>query len=173
MVGQWCDRKVLQKGAGKRIECLTLCDDCHKSELMEKNILKSIEINTASSKVWNALINPDVITQFLPGVEIITDWKVGSELIFVHNDEGKQIRDKGVILDFVPTHLLRHTYWTPFSGLDDKPEHYTTISYSLSEENNKTILTVAQTNFNSEEWWQNSLAGWDDVLTTIKQIVER
>lgn len=140
---------------------------------MEKNITKSIEINTASSKVWNALINPDIITQCLPGVEIVTDWKVGSELIYVHNQQGQQTNDRGIILDFVPTHLLRHTYWTPFSGLEDKPENYTTIAYSLSEVDNKTILTVNQTNFNSEEWWKNSQAGWDYVLTTIKQIVER
>ncbi|WP_315824162.1 SRPBCC domain-containing protein [Paraflavitalea speifideaquila] len=140
---------------------------------MEKSINKSIEINTAASKVWNALINPDIITQFLPGVEVITDWKVGSELIFVYDQAGNQVRDKGIILDFVPTHLLRYTYWTPYSGLEDHPEHYTTITYSLSEENNKTLLTVNQINFNCEQWWQNSLAGWDDVLATIKEIVER
>ena len=140
---------------------------------MEKHITKSIEINTASSKVWNALINPDIITQCLPGVEIVTDWKVGSELIYVHARQGQRTSDRGIILDFVPTHLLRHTYWTPFSGLEDKPENYTTIAYSLAEVDNKTILTVNQTNFNSEEWWKNSQAGWDYVLTTIKQIVER
>lgn len=139
---------------------------------MERNITKSIDINTSPAKVWNALVNPDIITQYLHGVETITDWKVGSELIFVHHQQDKQVRDKGVILDFVPPHLLRHTYWTPYSGLEDKPEHYTTISYSLTEENNKTILTVTQTNFNSEEWYRNLLTGWDDVLATIKKIVE-
>jgi uncharacterized protein YndB with AHSA1/START domain len=140
---------------------------------MENSINKSIEINTIASKVWNALINPDIITQYFPGVETITNWKVGSELIFVHHHQGKQMKDKGTILDFVPPHLLRHTYWTPFSGLEDNPGNYTTVTYSLAEENHKTILTVTQTNFNNEEWYKNSLAGWDDVLSTIKQIVER
>ncbi|WP_162915528.1 SRPBCC family protein [Paraflavitalea soli] len=139
---------------------------------MEKNIIKSIEINTAASKVWNALINPDIIIQYFPGVETQTDWKPGNEIRFIHQQQGQSVSDKGIILDFVPPHLLRHTYWTPFSGLDDKPEHYTTVSYSLSETDNRTILTVTQTNFNSEEWWRNSQAGWDDVLTTIKKIVE-
>ena len=139
---------------------------------MEKSIVRSIEINTASSKVWNALVNPDIIKQYFPGVETITDWKVGSELIFVHNQQGQVVRDKGVVLDIVPPHLLRHTYWTPYSGLEDKPENYTTVSYSLTEVDNKTILTVNQTNFNSEEWRRNSQAGWDQVLATIKQFVE-
>lgn len=139
---------------------------------MEKKIVKSKSINTIASKVWNALINPDTITQFLPGVETVTDWKPGSEIRFIHHQQGQQIQDKGVILDFVPPHLLRHTYWTPSSGLEDKPEHYTTIAYSLSEEDNKTILTVTQTNFNSEEWWRKSQEAWDEVLTIIKKIVE-
>lgn len=140
---------------------------------MEQHISKSIEINTTLAKVWNALVNPDIIAQYFPGVETITDWKVGSELIYVHNQQGQPVRDKGLILDFVPPHLLRHTYWTPFSGLEDKPENYTTVSYSLAEVDNKTVLTVTQTNFQSDEWLRNSLAGWDNVLATIKQIVER
>lgn len=140
---------------------------------MSKSIIKSIEVNTAVSRVWNALVNPDIITQYFPGVAIITDWKTGSELIFIHDPQGKQIKDKGIILDIVSPHLLRHTYWTFYSGLDDKPENYTTVTYSLTEVNNKTILTVEQTNFNSDEWWRNAQLGWDQVLATIKQIVER
>lgn len=172
MAGPLKDRKDHLKESGKRIECVTLQDHCDKSYRMEKNIVKSIEINTAASKVWNALINPDIITQYFPGVETKTDWKPGSDILFIHNQQGKQVSDKGVILDFVSPHLLRHTYWTPYSGLEDKPEHYTTVSYSLTETDNRTILTVTQTNFNSEEWWRNSQSGWDDILTTIKKIVE-
>ncbi len=170
MAGPLKDRRDHLKGSGRRIECVTLGSDRHKTDRMENNIVKSIEINTAASKVWNALINPDIITQYFPGVETRTEWKQGGEVRFIHHHQGKEISDKGVIIDFVPTHLLRHTYWTPFSGLDDRPEHYTTVSYNLTETDNRTILTVTQTNFNSEEWWRNAMLGWDDVLTTIKKL---
>lgn len=139
---------------------------------MDKSITKSIEINTPASKVWNALINPNLISQYLPGVEAITDWKPGSEVKYVHSEGDKKVIDKGTILDAVPPHLLRHTYWTPYSGLDDRPENYTIISFSLKETDNKTVLSVEQTNFRNDEWWRNSLTGWDDVLTTIKRIIE-
>lgn len=139
---------------------------------MEKNISKSIEINTSASKVWNALINPNLIPQYLPGVEAVSDWKPGSTVQYIHREGGMEIIDKGVVLDAVSPHLLRHTYWTPYSGLEDTPENYTTITMSLKETDNKTVLSIEQTNFHSEDWWRNSMAGWEDVLTTIKRIIE-
>ena len=45
-------------------------------------VSESIEIHEAPSKVWDALTNPEIIKKYLFGTETITDWKVGSEIIF-------------------------------------------------------------------------------------------
>src|SRR6478609_348558 len=119
----------------------------------ELAINKSIEINSEPSGVWAALIDPAMINQYFPGAETITNWQIGSEILFVHHYNGQTFTNKGVILDFIPNHLLRYTYWTIFSETEDKPENYTTITYSLSQSNGITTLTLTQTNFKNEKWY--------------------
>ena len=136
-------------------------------------ILKSIDINSSPIKVWNVLTNPEMIEQYFTGAETITNWEIGSEIIFIHIYEGQEFKNKGVILDFNPSHLLSYTYWTAFSNTEDKPENYTTITYTLTEVNDKTKLTLKQTNFKSVEWYQGLETGWNTVLAKIKEIAER
>ena len=40
----------------------------------------SIEIKTPTAKVWQALIIPELIKQYLFGTEAISDWKAGSTI---------------------------------------------------------------------------------------------
>jgi uncharacterized protein YndB with AHSA1/START domain len=135
-------------------------------------ISKSIDINATLSEVWDTLINPEMITQYFTGAETITNWQVGSEIVFIHIYEGKKIKNKGVILKLEPNHALRYTYWTAFSNTEDKPENYTTITYALTEINEKTRLTLTQTNFKNIDWYQALEIGWDAVLIKIKEIAE-
>ena len=136
-------------------------------------ISKSIDINTDPSRVWDTLVNPEKIKQYFTGAETVTDWQIGGEIVFIHNYEGQEFTNKGVILHFAVNRLLQYTYWTAFSKTEDRPENYTTITYQLAERNNKTTLTLTQTNFKNEEWYQALETGWDNVLTKIKEISER
>ena len=135
-------------------------------------ISKSININSVPSLVWDALINPAKIKQYFTGAETITDWQVGSQIIFTHTYEGKVFINKGVILDFDSNRLLRYTYWTPFSNTEDKPENYTIITYLLTDRNDSTNLMLTQTNLKNEEWYLNLEIGWNTVLSKIKDLVE-
>ena len=45
-------------------------------------VSKSIIVNANNDKVWKALTNPEIIKEYLYGTETLTDWKVGSEIIF-------------------------------------------------------------------------------------------
>ena len=48
-------------------------------------VSKSVITNANQDKVWNALTNPEIIKEYLFGTETITDWKVGSEIVFQAN----------------------------------------------------------------------------------------
>jgi uncharacterized protein YndB with AHSA1/START domain len=87
--------------------------------------------------------------------------------------QGKPYEDKGTILELVPNQLLKSTYWSGMSGLEDKPENYNTVTYSLSEEDRKTILTVTQDNNPTKESATHSESNWGIVLKGIKEIVEK
>jgi len=139
-------------------------------------VSETIDINAEPSKVWNALTNPEIIKKYLFGTETITDWKVGSEIIFQgeygENKEYKY-RDKGVILENVLNQLLSYSYWSGFSGLEDKPENYSVVIYKLeSGDNKKTKFTWTQKGYATEEGYQHSLNGMKELLKQIKEIIE-
>ena len=122
-------------------------------------INKTIYINATPSEVWDALINPEKISQYFPGAETITDWQIGSEILFIHTYEGKAFTNKGIVLTIDTNRLLRYTYWTAFSNTEDKSENYTLITYALTVMNDQTKLTLTQTNFKSEEWFHGLETG--------------
>ena len=139
-------------------------------------VSESIDINAAPAKVWEALTNPEIIKKYLFGTETITDWKVGSDIIFQGEyGENKEhtYRDKGVIMQNVLNKLLSYSYWSGFSGLEDTPENYSLVTYSLeSDDDQKTTFTWTQKGYATEEGYQHSLNGMKEFLEHIKQIVE-
>ena len=140
-------------------------------------VSESVDINVPPYKVWKALTDPSIIKKYLFGTETITDWKEGSEIIFQgeygENKEYKY-RDKGVILENEPYKKLSYSYWSGFSGLEDKPGNYSTVTYTLKNDDDAiTNFTWTQKGYASEENYQHSLSGMKDFLTQIKHIVER
>ncbi|MHB1685843.1 MAG: SRPBCC family protein [Ignavibacteriaceae bacterium] len=136
-------------------------------------VSKSVDINAEPSKVWNALTNPEIIKEYLFGTETVTDWKVGSEIIFQGEYDGHKYKDKGVVRENILNELLSYSYWSGFSGLEDKPENYSLVTYGLTHNNNITKLTWTQKCYANEEGHKHSESGMDDFLKRIKEIVER
>ena len=130
------------------------------------------EISTPSSKVWDALTNPEIIKQYLFGTETVTDWKVGSPIVFQGVWEGVAYKDKGTILEFIPGQKLKYDYWSSFSKLEDLPENYQQITFALMDNDDKTILTLTQENVPNQVAKEHSEANWGMVLDQLKQIVE-
>lgn len=129
-------------------------------------------IDALAMKVWEALIDPKIIKQYLFGVEVITDWTVGGPIVWRSIWEGKTYEDKGEVLRFVPNKILETTYWSVMFGLPDRPENYKTITYELLEENGKTKLSITQDNNLTEESRDHSERNWKMVLDSLKKILE-
>jgi uncharacterized protein YndB with AHSA1/START domain len=146
-----------------------------KSKSMNHDLIvsKSVDVNAKPSKVWNALTNPKIIKEYLFGTETITDWKVGGEIIFQGGYDGHKYKDKGVVRENILNELLSYSYWSGFSGLEDKPENYSLVTYSLTHSNNITKLTWTQKGFANEEGRKHLESGMDEFLANIKKIVER
>ena len=137
-------------------------------------VSKSIVINAESSKVWNAVTNPEIIKEYLFGTETVTDWKVGSEIIFQGEFNGHKYRDHGIILKNILNECLSYTYWSGFSGLEDKQENYSTVTYTLTKRgDNQTEFTWTQKGYANEEGYKHSESGMDELLGQIKAIVEK
>jgi len=129
-------------------------------------------IKAPVSKVWQALVNPDIIKQYLFNTDVISDWKVGSPIIYRGEWEGKPFEDKGQILDVEPGRLLRSTHWSPLSGVPDTPENYHTVTYTLADQGESTEVTITQDNNATEEEKAHSEKNWRTVLEGMKTLLE-
>gem|GEM_PF-273292 len=142
---------------------------------MNKNlsVTHSIEIDGSPADVWDAMTNPNKIKVYLYGTETITDWKVGSPIIFQGEYEGHQYKDKGNVLENEPNKLLKYNYWSGFSGAEDIPENYQIITYKIDDiGDGKTVFTWYQEGFQSEENMKHSQDGMPAMLEQIKYVVE-
>ncbi len=133
----------------------------------------TVDIKADKATVWNALTDPKIIKQYLFGTNCMTDWKVGSSILFQGNYEGHSYMDKGLVVENIPNEKLSYNYWSGFSGLEDKPENYCLVTYLLEEKEDRTILTWHQKGYGNEEGRKHSEDGMEEFLGSIKSIVEK
>jgi uncharacterized protein YndB with AHSA1/START domain len=145
--------------------------------LLVKN---EILINSPASKVWDALTNPQQTKKYMFGCETVSDWNVGSTLLWEGSYEGKKmVFVKGTILDIQPGKYLAYTVIDPNNkALEDIPENYLTVTCSLAEANNQTVLTITQGDYSKvgdgENRYKHTIdgGGWQPILEQIKKLVE-
>ena len=153
------------------------------TEAMENELLvtSKITIKAPAAAVWDALTNPEQTKKYMFGCETVSDWKAGSPLEWKMQWEGKEMTAvKGDIVKIEPGKFLSYTTIDPNNPMiEDVPENYLTVTYSLEEKNDATELTVTQGDYNKvadgerryKEAW-NDGEGWNPILIQIKEIVE-
>lgn len=139
----------------------------------ELEVSESIQIDVFVERMWGVLTKPDLIKKYLFGTETITDWKVGSSIVFQGEYENQKYCDKGIVKENIPFHKLSYLYWSGFSGIEDKIENYSLITYLIEEINEKMCLfTWNQKGYSSNEGFEHSKNGMIDFLDSIKKIAE-
>ena len=142
---------------------------------MDKNLIArtSITINAPRERVWNALVNPEAIKQYMFGTTVVSEWQEGSPIIWKGEWQGRSYEDKGVILQLKPGQVLQYSHFSPLSGLPDQPENYHTVTIRLSDEGNQTHVSLDQDNNATEEERAHAERNWTMMLAALKQFVER
>ncbi len=142
---------------------------------MEKNLIAraSVLVNASSARVWEALVSPEAIQQYMFGAQVVTDWREGSAIIWKGEWQGKSFEDKGVILQLRPGQKLQYSHFSPLSGMPDQPENYHTVTIELSGEGQQTRLHLAQDKNATEEEQAESEKNWGLMLAALKKFVEQ
>jgi uncharacterized protein YndB with AHSA1/START domain len=141
---------------------------------MPKNLIAQASISTAApaAKVWEALVNPQLIKQYMFGTTVASDWKQGGIITWKGEWKGKPYEDRGKILKIEPRRLLQYTHYSPLSG-PDIPENHHTVTIELAEAGAQTRVTLAQDNNASEEARQHSEQNWKMMLDSLKKLLEK
>jgi uncharacterized protein YndB with AHSA1/START domain len=132
-----------------------------------------ITISAPIANVWDALVNPAMIKQYMFGTNAVSDWKEGSPIVWKGEWEGKPYEDKGVILQLKPERVLQYSHFSPLSGQADVPANYHTLTIELSPEEKGTMLRLSQDNNSTEEDREHSEKMWGMMLTGIKKVLEQ
>ncbi len=133
----------------------------------------AVTIDAPAAKVWEALVSPDAIKQYMFGTNVTTDWREGSPIVWKGEWKGKAYEDKGVLLEVKPERTLKYSHFSPLSGLPDKPENYHTVTIELSPEGNQTEVSLSQDNNPTEEAREHSEKNWEMMLAGLKKYLEQ
>lgn len=133
----------------------------------------TITINATPEKIWKGLTDPAIIKDYLFGTNTDTDWVVGHPIVFTGEWEGTTYRDHGVIKQIVPNELISYSYWSGFSGTEDKPENYSLVTYKIEPiDANSCKFSWIQKGYATNEGYEHSKTGMDDFMKLIKSTIE-
>ena len=142
---------------------------------MNKNLVAkvTISIGTTKGKVWEALVTPETIKQYMFGADVESNWSKGSQITWKGEMKGKKYEDKGVILKIEPEQTLQYSHFSPLSGKPDKPENYHTVTINLSGNGNETEVSLSQDNNSDEKTRKESEKNWGAMLDGLKKYLEK
>ena len=138
---------------------------------MATNISK-ININATVQKVWKTVTEPEMVKLWQFGSDLITTWKVGSEIKFVTEWEGQIFEQWGKILEIRENELLKYSLFAPRPDLEDKPENYFVMSYILTEENGNTKLEIIQEDNRPNAVQEEQQGEENPILKSLKDLAE-
>jgi uncharacterized protein YndB with AHSA1/START domain len=141
---------------------------------MSKGIVANVSttIRAPRSKVWDALVNPQAIKQYMFGTDVQSTWREGSPIVWKGEWKGKPYEDKGEIRRIEPGSRLEYTHFSPLAGAPDKPENYHTVAVELAGDGPETRVSLSQDNNANDEARQHSEQNWKTMLDGLKKYVE-
>ena len=138
---------------------------------MARNISR-IMINATLQKVWDTLTKPEFVKLWQYGSVLQTNWEVGSKIKFVTEWEGTIFEQWGTVLEFTPTTKLRYSLFAPRPELEDKPENYFNMVYSLTADAGQTKLEIIQEDNRPNAVQENEQGEENPILNMLKQVAE-
>jgi uncharacterized protein YndB with AHSA1/START domain len=132
-----------------------------------------VEINAPIAKVWDALVDPALIKQYMFGTNVVSDWREGAPIVWKGEWQGKAYEDKGTILQLKPQRVLEYSHFSPLAGQADVPENYHTVTIELTPAVAGTMVTLSQDNNATDEEREHAEQNWRTMLDSLKQFLEK
>jgi len=132
----------------------------------------SITVAAPVEKIWDALVTPAAVKQYMFGTTVVSDWKVGHPIVWKGEWEGKAYEDRGEIRQFQPGRTLQYTHSSSQAEAAGRPDNAHLVTIQLSREGNQTRIELTQDNNRTEESRAQSEKNWNMMLGGLKKLVE-
>jgi uncharacterized protein YndB with AHSA1/START domain len=142
--------------------------------MSEKLVAKAdVTIDAPDDEVWESLVDPEAIREYMFGTTVVSDWREGSPIVWKGEWQGRKYEDKGTILELDAPRRLRYSHFSPLAGKEDTPENYHTVTIALTPEGDRTRVTLSQDNNATAQERAHSEENWTTMLQGLKAHVER
>ena len=146
--------------------------------MSELKITKTVTINAEVSKVWEALTRPEWTKKYMFGNEVISDWKVGSPILWKGKSKGEEkILIKGQIEKIEVEKLIEFTSLDLDAQYADIPSNYIKETIELTPKLGKTVLSITQGDYsrvdNGEKRFMDAGVGLNLSLNSLKKLIEK
>ncbi len=145
--------------------------------MAEMNVKKTITLDAQYNKVWEALTKPEIIKKYMFGTEVVSEWKVGSPILWIGNSDGvDKIRMKGAIEKIEVGRLIQFSTLNMDASYTDVPSNYVKATYELIPKLGKTQLSVTQGDFSRVQDGRKRFiqadGGLNKTLSALKTFIE-
>jgi uncharacterized protein YndB with AHSA1/START domain len=135
-------------------------------------------IATTPEKVWEALVDPEVMAQYWigPGAECahvnLSDWKPGSRWTHVKADDRTTVAIVGRVVEFTPPRRMIYTWSRPGDEADESK--HSRVTCDIEPHGAGLVrLTVTHDGLEQDPKMLNGISGgWPKVLSNLKTLLE-
>ena len=134
----------------------------------------SLTINAARAKVWDALIDPEKIKQYILASDVVSEWREGSSIVWKSEFQDKPFEIRGTILRLEPQRLLEFDQSRPIFRASQvvRQSDYHRVTIELSDEGTRTHLSLIEQGNTTERELAHSQGGWQLALGNLKALLE-
>ncbi len=132
----------------------------------------TIHVRALRERVWAVLTDPSYVRQWQYGSILETDWSVGSPIRFTSEWDGRTFEQWGTVLSVEAPSSLRYSLFAPRPDLEDRPENYFTMTYTLDAAEGGTKVTVSQEDPREDADDVGVDGGENPVMAALKELAE-
>ncbi len=129
-----------------------------------------VDINAEPTRVWQALVDPDLTERYYFGTRVDSRWEQGSQIVYRGSDGSVQA--EGTILEIDPSTCLCTTFvprWLP----EDVPNSTSKVRWTIERAGQMTKLRLTEeAPGRDSELSQMITSSWQPILQKLKDVVE-
>ena len=136
-------------------------------------------IATTREKLWQALVDPDVMRQYWIGLNPdslahvnVSDWKPGSRWEHQHQNEARTVDIVGKVIECSPPRRLVYSWARP-SEENDETKH-SVVTFEIEQRTAAIVkLTVTHDRLEPDPKMLAGISGgWPQILSNLKSLLE-